>query len=80
MRSPSWQASSCAITATRKIGIGWFFTASIEAAIEKRIGRAKKTIRQCGWLEVTETRGHMTLGKIDQGQVAVNVGFTWKVS
>jgi flavin-binding protein dodecin len=49
---------------------------SIEAAVENALGRAKKTIRNMRWLEVTETRGHIENGKIDHWQVAVKVGFT----
>ena len=49
---------------------------SIEAAVENALARAKKTIRNMRWLEVTETRGHIENGKIDHWQVAVKVGFT----
>jgi len=49
---------------------------SIEAAVENALARAKKTIRNMRWLEVTETRGHIESGKIDHWQVAVKVGFT----
>ena len=49
---------------------------SIEAAVENALARAKKTIRNMRWLEVTETRGDIENGKIDHWQVAVKVGFT----
>ena len=49
---------------------------SIEAAVENALTRAKKTIRNMRWFEVTETRGHIQGGKIDHWQVAVKVGFT----
>ena len=49
---------------------------SIEAAVENALARAKKTIRNMRWLEVTEMRGHIENGKIDHWQVAVKVGFT----
>jgi len=49
---------------------------SIEAAVENALARAKKTIRNMRWLEVTETRGHIQDGKIDHWQVALKVGFT----
>jgi flavin-binding protein dodecin len=49
---------------------------SIEAAVENALARAKKTIRNMRWLEVTEMRGHIESGKIDHWQVAVKVGFT----
>ena len=49
---------------------------SFEDAVEYALARAKKTIRNMRWLEVTETRGHIEDGKIDHWQVAVKVGFT----
>lgn len=49
---------------------------SIEAAVENALSRAGKTIRNMRWFEVTETRGHISDGKIDHWQVAVKVGFT----
>ena len=49
---------------------------SIEAAVENALVRAKKTVRNMRWFEVTEMRGHIQDGKIDHWQVAVKVGFT----
>jgi flavin-binding protein dodecin len=49
---------------------------SIEAAVENALARARKTIRNMRWVEVTETRGHIQDGKIDHWQVGVKVGFT----
>ena len=49
---------------------------SIEAAVENALSRAGKTIRNMRWFEVTETRGHISDGRIDHWQVAVKVGFT----
>ena len=49
---------------------------SIEAAVENALARAKKTILNMRWFEVTETRGHIENGNIDHWQVAVKVGFT----
>ena len=37
---------------------------SIEDAIEGAIARASKTVRDIGWFEVTETRGHVAGGKV----------------
>jgi len=31
---------------------------SIEDAIQNAVGRASRTLRQVGWFEVVETRGH----------------------
>ena len=49
---------------------------SIEDAVANAIARAKKTIRNMRWFEVTETRGHIEDGKLAHWQVTVNVGFT----
>jgi dodecin len=49
---------------------------SIERAVENALARARKTIRNMRWFEVTETRGHIEDGKIDHWQVTVKVGFT----
>ena len=47
-----------------------------EEAVQNALARAKKTIRNMRWVEVTETRGHIENGKIDHWQVAIKVGFT----
>ena len=49
---------------------------SIEEAVENALERARKTIRNMRWFEVTETRGCIEDGKIDHWQVTVKVGFT----
>jgi dodecin len=49
---------------------------SIEDAIEKGVRRAARTLRQVGWFEVVETRGHVEDGKVAHYQVTLKVGFT----
>jgi dodecin len=49
---------------------------SIEDAIQNAIGRASQTLRQVGWFEVMETRGHVEDGKVAHYQVTLKVGFT----
>jgi dodecin len=49
---------------------------SIEDAIHNAIGRASRTLRQIGWFEVVETRGHVEDGKVAHYQVTLKVGFT----
>jgi dodecin len=49
---------------------------SIEAAIQNAVGRASKTLRQIGWFEVIQTRGHVEDGKVAHYQVICKVGFT----
>ena len=49
---------------------------SIEDAIQNAVGRASRTLRQVGWFEVLETRGHIEDGKVAHYQVTLKVGFT----
>ena len=49
---------------------------SIEDAIQNGVGRAARTLRQVGWFEVVETRGHIEDGKVAHYQVTLKVGFT----
>ena len=51
-------------------------TKSIEDAIQKAIAKANETVRNIHWFEVTETRGHVTDGKVAHWQVSLKVGFT----
>lgn len=48
---------------------------SISAAIENAISRAKSTVRNLSWFEVTQIRGSLEDGKIQDYQVAVKGGF-----
>jgi flavin-binding protein dodecin len=48
----------------------------IEDAVNNAIGRASKTIRNMGWFEVAEVRGHLENNKVAHWQVTVKVGFT----
>lgn len=49
---------------------------SVEDAIQNAIARADKTLKNLGWFEVVETRGHIENGKVAHYQVTVKVGFT----
>ena len=49
--------------------------ASLHKAL-RALGRASRTLRQVGWFEVVETRGHVEDGKVAHYQVALKVGFT----
>ena len=49
---------------------------SIEDAIQNAVGRASRTLRQVGWFEVVQTRGHVDAGKVALYQVILKVGFT----
>jgi dodecin len=47
-----------------------------ENAVKNALGRAKKTIRNMRWFEVTETRGYLEEGEVAHWQVTLKVGFT----
>lgn len=49
---------------------------SIEDAIQSAVARAAKTVKDLGWFEVTETRGHIQDGKVAHYQVTLRIGFT----
>jgi dodecin len=49
---------------------------SLEEAIQNAVRRASSTLRQVGWFEVVETRGHVEDGKVAHYQVALKIGFT----
>lgn len=51
-------------------------TQSIEDAISTAITRASETVRNIGWFEVVETRGHVQDDKVAYWQVTLKVGFT----
>ncbi len=49
---------------------------SLEEAIQNTVRRASSTLRQVGWFEVVETRGHVEDGKVAHYQVTLKIGFT----
>ena len=48
---------------------------SISKAIERAISKAGETVRQLGWFEVVQIRGHIEGGEIDSYQVTLKAGF-----
>jgi flavin-binding protein dodecin len=48
----------------------------IEDAVKNALTRAKKTVRNMRWFEVSDTRGYLEDGKIAHWQVTLKVGFT----
>jgi len=49
---------------------------SIEDAIHNALGRARKTLRNLDWFEVTETRGQLADGgDVEYFQVTLKLGF-----
>ncbi len=49
---------------------------SIDDAIKNAVAKASKTLRDIGWFQVTETRGHIVDGKVQHFQVTLKIGFT----
>jgi flavin-binding protein dodecin len=50
--------------------------AGFDQAVQTAISRAKQTVRNLRWFEVTQTRGHIEDGEIAHWQVTLKVGFT----
>ena len=51
-------------------------TDSIEEAIDNALARARKTLRNLDWFEVTEVRGHLADdGSVEHYQVSLKLGF-----
>jgi flavin-binding protein dodecin len=51
-------------------------TDSIEEAIENALARARKTLRNLDWFEMTEVRGHLgDDGSVAHYQVTLKLGF-----
>ena len=48
----------------------------IEDAVKNALDRARKTVRNMRWFEVSETRGYLEDGDIAHWQVTLKVGFT----
>jgi flavin-binding protein dodecin len=48
---------------------------SISKAITRAIEKASSTLRQLGWFEVTQIRGHVENGEVDCYQVTLKLGF-----
>ena len=47
----------------------------IDAAIRHALARASQTLRNLDWFEVTEIRGRITQGNVEQFQVTMKIGF-----
>ena len=49
---------------------------SIETAVSNALAKAKNTVRNMRWLEVTQIRGHIEEGSLAHWQVMLRIGFT----
>ena len=59
----------------KKVELVGSSTAGTDDAIRNALARAKKSIRNMDWFEVTETRGHIVDGEVAHWQVTLKVGF-----
>jgi flavin-binding protein dodecin len=48
---------------------------SVTKAIERAVSKAGETLRNLGWFEVMQVRGHLENGKVAHYQVTLKVGF-----
>jgi flavin-binding protein dodecin len=48
---------------------------SVSKAIDRAIDKAALTIRNIGWFEVEQVRGHIENGKVKHYQVTLKLGF-----
>ena len=49
--------------------------ASVSKAIDRAIEKAAQTLRNIGWFEVEQVRGHIENGKVAHYQVTLKLGF-----
>jgi dodecin len=76
VRQPSIRRTPMPDHVYRIIEVAGSSEKSIEDAIQNAVGRASRTLRQVGWFEVVQTRGHVEEGKVAHYQVILKVGFT----
>ena len=48
---------------------------SVSKAIDRAIEKAAQTLRNIGWFEVGQVRGHIENGKVKHYQVTMKLGF-----
>jgi len=48
---------------------------SVSKAIDRAIEKAAETLRNIGWFEVGQVRGHIENGKVRHYQVTLKLGF-----
>jgi flavin-binding protein dodecin len=60
----------------KKIELTGTSKSSIEEAVNNAIGKASSTVHNLRWFEVSEVRGYVADGAVDNWQVTIKVGFT----
>ncbi len=51
-------------------------TENMEDAVETALAKARKSVHNMRWFEVTDIRGHLIDNKIDHWQITLKIGFT----
>ena len=59
----------------KKVELVGSSTTGTDDAIRNALARAKQSIRNMDWFEVTETRGHIVDDEVAHWQVTLKVGF-----
>ena len=59
----------------KKIEVVGVSEKSFAEATQNAVAQAAKTLRNLGWFEVTEMRGLIQKGKVQEFQVTVKIGF-----
>ena len=49
---------------------------SVSQAIDRAVAKASESLRNIGWFEVTNVRGHVENGTVAHYQVTLKLGFT----
>jgi flavin-binding protein dodecin len=76
MSQPGRQHFSMSDHIYKKIELVGSSPNGIEEAVKNALTRAKKTVRNMRWFEISETRGYLEEGNIAHWQVTLKVGFT----
>ena len=50
-------------------------TESIHQAVRNGVARANETVRHIDWFQISEIRGTVVNGEVDQFQVTMKIGF-----
>mgnify|MGYP001821164862 CR=1 FL=1 len=59
----------------KKIELTGTSKSSMEEAVDNALAKAKQSVHNMRWFEVTETRGAIEEGQVSEWQVTLKVGF-----
>ncbi|MGD8997773.1 MAG: dodecin family protein [Anaerolineae bacterium] len=59
----------------KKIEVVGTSSMNLEDAIQNAVVKSSETVRNMSWFEVSEIRGRIQDGEVDQWQVTVRIGF-----